>query len=432
MILTAVFFLSMLIPMASSLSFNISSFDQEAMLKINLEGDALGDEAVANDTTLMLTKDGANLGGSARATYSDPLLLWDAKTGELTDFTTEFSFTINSSQENHADGLAFFLTKFGSSMPVFSKGGYLGLFSNSTSVNSTSDSTVAVEFDTFSNHEKDIGDPIGEHLGIDINSIRSSANVSWNSSTREGKVANARVDYNSSTYNLSVFVTYAKTNLSPAANYSLHYIVDLRKVLPEIVSVGFSAAVGNYTETHSILSWSFSSTLKPKDKSNVGLAAGLAVGATLMLALCFLCFILYRKKKKKLGYLDNMDCDEAIDHEFESERGPKRRMIMEAADEKLNGNFDERQMESLMVVGLWCAHPDYSVRPSIKQVISTLSFEIPLPMLPPVRPVPIYYTPSFHMFSVATPSMTETTPSGQFAHSFELPLSPHSLIDHST
>ncbi|KAG6515320.1 hypothetical protein ZIOFF_025712 [Zingiber officinale] len=49
-----------------------------------------------------------------------------------------------------------------------------------------------------------------------------------------------------------------------------------------------------------------------------------------------------------------------------------------------------REMECLMVVGLWCAHPDPKSRPSMKQAISALNFEVPLPELPPTMPVPTY------------------------------------------
>ncbi|BFG29146.1 hypothetical protein CerSpe_154200 [Prunus speciosa] len=50
-------------------------------------------------------------------------------------------------------------------------------------------------------------------------------------------------------------------------------------------------------------------------------------------------------------------------------------------------------MECLMTVGLWCAHPDYSKRPSIQQAIQVLNFEIPLPILPSKMPVATYFAP---------------------------------------
>ncbi|VVA38161.1 PREDICTED: L-type lectin-domain, partial [Prunus dulcis] len=56
--------------------------------------------------------------------------------------------------------------------------------------------------------------------------------------------------------------------------------------------------------------------------------------------------------------------------------------VIEAADPKLRGDFDEKQMDCLLIVGLWCAHPNYNSRPSIQQVIQTLNFEVAVPILP--------------------------------------------------
>ncbi|XP_020409515.1 L-type lectin-domain containing receptor kinase IX.1 [Prunus persica] len=67
--------------------------------------------------------------------------------------------------------------------------------------------------------------------------------------------------------------------------------------------------------------------------------------------------------------------------------------VNEAADPKLSGDFDKKQMECLMIVGLWCAHPDYNMRPSIQQAIQVLNFEVPLPNLPSKMPVATYFAP---------------------------------------
>ncbi|KAL2476837.1 L-type lectin-domain containing receptor kinase IX.1-like [Forsythia ovata] len=56
-------------------------------------------------------------------------------------------------------------------------------------------------------------------------------------------------------------------------------------------------------------------------------------------------------------------------------------------------------MEYLMIVGLWCAHPDSNLRPSIRQAILVLKFEAPLPVLPLRMPVPMYYIPPGNMLS---------------------------------
>lgn len=47
--------------------------------------------------------------------------------------------------------------------------------------------------------------------------------------------------------------------------------------------------------------------------------------------------------------------------------------IVEAMDQKLiGGDFDEKEVECLMIVGLWCAHPDIKFRASIRQAIHFL------------------------------------------------------------
>ncbi|KAL8541735.1 hypothetical protein ACS0TY_002842 [Phlomoides rotata] len=68
-----------------------------------------------------------------------------------------------------------------------------------------------------------------------------------------------------------------------------------------------------------------------------------------------------------------------------------RGVHLEAADPKLGREFDEEKMERLMEVGLWCAHPDHTLRPSIRQAIHVLWFEPHEPPILPSRfPVPTY------------------------------------------
>ncbi|KAM5586124.1 L-type lectin-domain containing receptor kinase IX.1-like [Rosa sericea] len=82
--------------------------------------------------------------------------------------------------------------------------------------------------------------------------------------------------------------------------------------------------------------------------------------------------------------------------------------VIEAADPKLCGDFDEKQMECLMIVGLWCAHPDYNFRPSIQQAIQVLNFEVPLPSLPLSMPVSTFLAhPVPPMFSSADNTCSE-------------------------
>ncbi|KAH9304327.1 hypothetical protein KI387_008731 [Taxus chinensis] len=64
--------------------------------------------------------------------------------------------------------------------------------------------------------------------------------------------------------------------------------------------------------------------------------------------------------------------------------------LLEAADMRLNGEFEKLEMEQLIVVGLWCSHPDAASRPKMRQVLKLLNFEVTAPHLPPEIPVPSY------------------------------------------
>ncbi|XP_064975770.1 L-type lectin-domain containing receptor kinase IX.1-like [Musa acuminata AAA Group] len=641
------FCLSIAVPLATSLSFNFSSFDQSSLYKIRLQGNA-------SFTTegIQLTRnqrDGNITDSVGRVAYGEPLLLWDPETRELTDFTTRFAFAINDLGRSFSgDGIAFFLSSYPSAIPPSSLGGSLGLF-NSTPLpaNSTINNTVAVEFDTFKNDGFDIS---ANHIGIDVNSVNSSAVVDWRSNIKNGNEVNAWVSYNASTHNLSVLMTYAQD--AGSGNSSLSYLIDLRDFLPEKVAVGFSAATGSGIETHALLSWSFNSSLLPKRKSKMGLVVGVVIGvAVLMVVLGSLGLILRRRRTTGRDAEDEeeLEFDRNMDDEFERERGPKRfayqeladatrnfseeeklgeggfgsvyrgylkdsklevaikrisrgskqgrkeyvsevkiisrlrhrnlvqlvgwchdrgefslvyefmpngsldsylystarllewparhrvalglasallylheeweqcvvhrdvkpsnvmldsafnaklgdfglarlvdhdrgsqttvlagtmgylapecvntgkaskesdvysfgilaleiacgrrpvqlmeqaskvrlvewvwelygrRRLLEAADEKLGGVFDEKQMECLMVVGLWCAHPDYDRRPSIKQVINVLNLEAPLPELPPSMPVPMYYAPPIEAYRFSYASSAAGTTSASSA-----------------
>jgi hypothetical protein len=183
-----------------------------------------------------------------RATYFSPMHLWDKASENLTDFTTHFSFVIDSQNNtNYADGLTFFLAPNGSTIPEGSEGGNMGLARLNQSLNTTDNHFLAVEFDIFSNKG---WDPPGVHAGIDINSMESVANVPWlgaNISIIEGRTNEARINYNSSSHNLSVLFTATLINNASTVWQSLFYNIDLRDHLPEWVTFGFSAATGSAT-----------------------------------------------------------------------------------------------------------------------------------------------------------------------------------------
>lgn len=219
-----------------------------------------------NSSVIEVTRTDANLlinlnGSVGRAIYSEAIQLWDAATGRLTDFDTHFSFIIDGHNETAAaDGLAFFLAPFGSMLPSDSWGGALGLLGrNVAEQNLSTNQVVAVEFDSFKNE----WDPSTDHVGINVNSVVSVATKSLpNGSIRDGRKANAWVSYNSTTKNLSVLLSYDDNSIFDGSTSSLSNVVDLSKVLPEQITVGFSAATGVFFEDHKVLSWQFNSTLE--------------------------------------------------------------------------------------------------------------------------------------------------------------------------
>lgn len=130
-------------PLVFSLFFNLSQIGpQHANAFIKLEGDAY-----ISNQGLQLTPNKRNNALSSkvgRATYTNEQLhLWDKVSSNLTDFSTHFSFVINSGGNDtaYADGLAFFLAPIGSSLPSYSYGGYLGLQTGNynSSMNSSSE-----------------------------------------------------------------------------------------------------------------------------------------------------------------------------------------------------------------------------------------------------------------------------------------------------
>jgi hypothetical protein len=65
-----------------------------------------------------------------------------------------------------------------------------------------------------------------------------------------------------------------------------------------------------------------------------------------------------------------------------------------------------------MIVGLWCAHPDYSLRPSIRKAINVLDFEASLPVdLGTKMSVPTYAAPSGTASTFSSSATTSSTAS---------------------
>lgn len=194
--ISSVFIFFVLPPSNESLSFQITRFDLDSP-NIIYEGDAVPSNGeIRLNRVDYLTR--------GRAMYIDHVLIWDPATRNLTDFTTNFSFiidTLNKSLGNYGHGIVFFLVPVENEIPPNSGGGFLGLFNTTSFISSSKNNILDVEFDSFSNP---MWNPPREHVGFIINSLSSSEYVSWNARMHTLNVANAQISYKASTKKLNL------------------------------------------------------------------------------------------------------------------------------------------------------------------------------------------------------------------------------------
>lgn len=236
---------------ALSFDYNFSSQADLESAELNYTGDAS-----RADDRINLTK-GLEHNSTGRVYHLQPVCMWKDRKHRAS-FTTSFSFIIggNDSHER-GDGMAFFIGP--PNPPPDSNSMFLGLFSNPTS-SSPPPRTVGVEFDTNRNDGSDPPSPIADHIGIDINSIVSK-NTTGRPNTGPFLYGNmsANITYDGGSMMMSVVLCVV--NDTEKTYYSVSTLVDFMEAgVPQYASVGFSAATGQLTESHQLLSWSFSST----------------------------------------------------------------------------------------------------------------------------------------------------------------------------
>ncbi|GMY14022.1 L-type lectin-domain containing receptor kinase IX.1-like [Fagus crenata] len=308
-----IFFLLLLLPTTTySVQFQIPQFDPNTP-DILYWGDAKPSQGHVDMNENRMYRVGWTI-------YAKKVPIWDRDTGKLTDFSTRFSFTINTSSREvpsngYGCGLAFFLAPVGFGIPPNTDGGYLGLF-NHTTIPSPPYQIVFVEFDSLADA---LYDPQYPHVGINNNSFVSNITTPWNASLHSEDTADVLIIYNATTKNLSVSWTYQRTSNSHEKT-SLSDQIDLTKALPESVQIGFSAGTNFATEQHTLQSWEFNSSLEPSGKKvrKISLiviltvvVVGVIVIASVMLWIC-------KGKKKETTEIVNLT------YALERGAGPRR------------------------------------------------------------------------------------------------------------
>ncbi|XP_058191310.1 L-type lectin-domain containing receptor kinase IX.1-like isoform X2 [Rhododendron vialii] len=298
-----------------------------------------------------------------KATYFEPLHLWDKSTGNLTDFSTHFTFVIDSKGLPHfADGIAFFLTPKGSEWSDYGHGSTIGLPIKHGGQEPSSP-FVAVEFDTCQNVDVDPVDisPV-THVGINVNSLNSTNFSVWHCDIPQGIENEAWITYDSSSFNLSVVVTGSINN--SRVYDTIHSIINLRDYLPNRVTIGFSASTGWAFETHTIKSWDFNSSLVISEtnttvtvntenrnvtdpgiipgskKISLGAVVGSVVGSGVLVgAFVLVGFGFWRRRRAKEE--DEFEVEMSMENEFESGSGPKKFSYGQLS--RATNNFEEGQ-----------------------------------------------------------------------------------------
>lgn len=229
-----------------------------------------------------------------------------------------------------------------------SVGGFLGLYNTTTISEGSRNQIVHVEFDTFPNPE--LQDPTYEHVGINNNSITSSVNVPWNVTHHSGDKIDAWVTYNGSTKKLSVHWSF-QTTTNPNETTNLSMPIDLSKVLPEWVKIGFSAATGAYKEQHSLLSWDFTSSLSGEGSSSgttteTKILLGVTIPAgVLIIALATVIGVAWRRRKNKQKGKNSMQktaLATSINDDLERGAGPRRFSYKDLATATSNFSNDRK------------------------------------------------------------------------------------------
>ncbi|KAL3376616.1 hypothetical protein AABB24_003181 [Solanum stoloniferum] len=284
-----------------------ASFDQTFFDIFEVES-----PATISNFALQVTPDSAssdfNLNNnSGRILFKRPFKLWD---GDVLDNKTRVasfnsSFLVNiyrPKNETAAEGLTFLISP-DLEKPDNSQGQYLGL-TNATTDGKSSNKVVAVELDT----SKQSFDPDGNHIGIDVHSVRS---VKVESLTPHGielapmgaRFYNVWVQYDGIKKVLDVYIVEQaqKNGSTPPIPKTpiLTYNLDLKEHVNQESYFGFSASTGTNYQLNCVLRWNLTVEYFPEKKNpwlKIVLGVGIPVVVLLILAAAYLGYCYHKKR----------------------------------------------------------------------------------------------------------------------------------------
>lgn len=261
--------------------------------------------AMISNGALQITPDSAGsftlTNQSGRVLFHRPFKLWDGVT--VASFNTSFLINIFrlDAFPTPGEGLAFVIAP-DLGVPPGSDGQYLGL-TNSTTDGSRENHLVAIEFDTL----KQDFDPDSNHIGLDINSVRSNHTVSLSDfgfelAPNDTKFFHVWVIYDGAAKRLRVYMVDEDTNTTTKPMPSepvMDVGLDISQVVNQDSYFGFAASTGAYAELNCVLGWNL--TVENLSKGhNITLALTLGIGlplvAILAIGLWCLAWVLHRRR----------------------------------------------------------------------------------------------------------------------------------------
>ncbi|KAL2348733.1 hypothetical protein Fmac_002733 [Flemingia macrophylla] len=245
---------------------------------------------------------------SGRVFFNKPFTLWEDDAGKLASFNTSFLVNVYRPKNNDTpgEGIAFLLAPSSDTVPLNSHGQFLGLTNASNDGNATNQ-ILAVELDTV----KQDFDPDDNHLGLDVNGVRSKVTVpltplGFQIAPNGTRFHAVWVQYDGDRKLIRVYIAEQSDKDAPLvpkpAQPVLNSSLDLRQVLNRVSYLGFSASTGANVELNCVLRWNISIEVFPDDGgAGSALKIGLGVGIpVVVLALaCFVGWFLWLRKRNR-------------------------------------------------------------------------------------------------------------------------------------
>ncbi|KAL3838802.1 hypothetical protein ACJIZ3_023393 [Penstemon smallii] len=228
----------------------------------------------------------------------------------ISSFNTSFLINIlGLRNETPGEGLAFVIVP-DLNLPVNSSNQFLGL-TNSSTDGSPANELVAVEIDTF----KQDFDPDDNHVGINVNSIRSIITESLTphnitiATILDAKFFNFWIDYDGVDKKIEVYVTEQSDQNGPTPpkprSSILSTELNLRDYVNQYSYFGFSASTGRDTrELNCVFRWNLTIHYFPERNQEwltIVLGAGIPILAIIIISLIGFGYYFHRRKMESIS-----------------------------------------------------------------------------------------------------------------------------------